>query len=182
MRAASRADPQPPRPPTRAASFQLGQPAPSFLPPPGRVPPITPASTQSSPHLSSFPTSFASLHLTSPTRPTKPPYPTLSPIEFLGHDPKRTDRGVPLCWIQLLGPGRDKGHAGLTTHQKAGLSSRPIRLCISNSRPPKHLRDGTKTTGRTPHHSCLSPCTNPNLRIPPYELVPAAGAARRMKH
>lgn len=170
--------------PTRAASFQLGQPAPSFLPP----------SLSRSPHHTRFdpikPSSFIlsyllrliTPHLTSPARPTKPPYPTLSPIEFLGHDPKRTDRGVPLCWIQLLGPGRDKGHAGLTTHQKAGLSSRPIRLCISNSRPPKHLRDGTKTTGRTPHHSCLSPCTNPNLRIPPYELVPAAGAARRMKH
>lgn len=152
------------------------------LPPPCRATFDPPDHTPFDPIKPSLPSlpSFASPH--SPHLPDQPTYLT-QPYRQLNSwptIPERTDRGVPLN--QLLGPGRDKGHAGLTAHQEAGLSSRPIRLSNSNSRPSKHLRDGTETTGRTPHHLLLVTLyqsQSPNTTI---RLVPAAGAARRMKH
>lgn len=156
------------------------QPALSFLLLVARhlIPPTTPPSTQSSPRFHLFLLRLTAL--TSPARPTNLPYSTLSPIEFLAHDPRKNR---PWCASEPASrPWAGQGTCRSNSASEAGLSSRPIRFSNSNSRPSKHLRDGTETTGRTPHHLLLVTLyqsQSPNTTI---RLVPAAGAARRMKH
>lgn len=141
-------------------------------------PPITPPSIQSSPQSRLFLLRPTTTHLNCPTNhpALTQPYRQLNSWATI---PKTRSWCAFALWNQLLGPEQGTGTCRSNSASEAGLSSRPIRLLEPDSRPPKHLRDGTKTTGRTPP---LPACHLVPIPISEYHHTTSPGCWRSSSH